>query len=144
VSIEERSWRHGGYAAFVAQQLTVLYDADCGVCRLTALALLRLDWRRRLDLVPLQSFVAEPGPSRAALLQALHVRDGSGRWARGGAASVRIAAAVPLLWPLSVLGHVPGMGWLAERAYRFVAGHRKAISRVLNLDRCALELAHRP
>ena len=125
------------------RQLTVLYDADCGVCRLTARALMRLDWGRSLDLVPLQSFVAAPGPSQADLLEALHVRGASGRWSRGGAASLQIASAIPLLVPLAIAGRLPGMGWLAERAYRFVAGHRQAISGLLDLDRCAPELRPR-
>lgn len=132
------------YAASVGQQLTVLYDADCGVCRLTARALLRLDWWRRLDLVPLQSFATEPGPSRAELVEALHVRDASGRWSRGGAATLQIAAAIPVLLPLAIAGRLPWMGSVAERAYRFVAGHRLAISRLLDLDRCALDLRPSP
>jgi predicted DCC family thiol-disulfide oxidoreductase YuxK len=127
----------------VTHQLTVLYDADCGVCRLTVLALRRLDWGRRLDLVPLQSFAAEPaaeGPSHEDLLSALHVRDASGRWATGGAAALRVARVIPVLAPLAIAGRLPGMGRVAERAYRLVADHRHAISRVLDLDRCALEL----
>jgi predicted DCC family thiol-disulfide oxidoreductase YuxK len=132
------------YAALVAGLLTVLYDADCGFCRLTARALMRLDWWRRLDLVPLQSFAAEPGPTRAELLEALHVRDAAGRWSRGGAAALRIAAAIPLLRPLAIAGRLPGMTRVAERAYRFVAGHRTAISRLLDLDRSALDLRPSP
>jgi predicted DCC family thiol-disulfide oxidoreductase YuxK len=124
--------------------VTVLYDADCGVCRLTSLALSRLDWWRRLDLVPLQSFVAEPGPSRAELLEALHVRDTSGRWFRGGAAALRIASAIPILLPLAIAGRLPGMPWVAERAYQFVASRRHVISGLLGLDRCALDLRPAP
>jgi predicted DCC family thiol-disulfide oxidoreductase YuxK len=124
--------------------LTVLYDADCGVCRVTAAALMRLDWWRRLDLVPLQSFVAEPGPASAELLEALHVRDGAGRWARGGAAALRIASVIPVLMPLAIAGRLPGMAGVAERAYRFVAGRRHVISRLLDLDRCALDLRPDP
>lgn len=121
--------------------MLVLYDDDCGVCRLTVLALRRLDWRRRLDCVPLQDFAVAPGgPARADLLEALHARDASGRWFRGGAAALRIASVVPVLVPLSIVGRLPGMTWLAERAYRFVASHRQDLSRALHLERCALEL----
>ena len=123
--------------------LTVLYDADCGVCRLTALALLRLDWLGRLDLVPLQAFAAVPpdeAPTREELLEELHVRDGDGRWSRGGGAALRIAAALPLLAPLALAGRLPGMAWLAERGYRLVADHRHEIGRALDLDACAAGL----
>ena len=105
---------------------------------------MRLDWWRRLDLVPLQSFVAEPGPRRAELLEELHVRDASGHWSRGGAGTLQIATAIPVLLPLAIAGRLPGMAWVAERAYRFVAGHRLAIRGLLDLDRCALDLRPSP
>ena len=123
--------------------LTVLYDADCGVCRLTILALLRLDWRHRLDVVPLGSFAAVPpeeAPTVEELRATLHVRDEDGRWSRGGAAALRIAGALPLLVPLALAGQLPGLAWLAERSYDAVAAHRGAISHALGLERCAIGL----
>ena len=125
-------------------RLTVLYDADCGVCRLTIAALGRLDWWRHLDFAPLQTYEVEPEPSREELLAALHARDASGRWFRGGAAALRIASAVPVLVPLAIVGRLPGMGRLADRAYRLVADHRHVVSRLLDLDRCALDLRATP
>jgi predicted DCC family thiol-disulfide oxidoreductase YuxK len=116
-------------------RLTVLYDADCGVCRLTVRALRTLDWRRRLAFMPLQRFTGTaPGdPTRRRLLWALHVRDGRGRWYRAGDAMVRIASELPVLVPLSIIGWVPGMSRLVEWAYRLVADHRHLISRVLRI-----------
>ena len=115
--------------------ITVLYDADCGVCRLTVRALERLDWRRRLDVVPLQSFVRSAGgdPTGRELRSALHVRDEGGRWERGGRAALRIASVVPVLAPLAVVGHAPGMQGLVDRAYVLVARNRRLISRVLGI-----------
>ena len=114
-------------------RLTVLYDADCGICRLTIRALARLDWRRRLEFEPLQSFVAmAPGdPSRRELLRSLHVRDGHRRWQRGGDAMLEIASVVPLLLPLSLVGRRPGMHAPVEATYRMIAANRQAIGRVL-------------
>lgn len=116
-------------------RLTVLYDAECGVCRLTVRAFARLDWLRHLDFTPLQRFEgARPDdPTRRRLLWALHVRDGGGRWHRGGDAMLRIASVVPVLWPLSVVGRLPGMSGPVERAYRLVADNRHFISRVLRI-----------
>ena len=115
--------------------LTILYDADCGVCRLTILALKRLDWLDRLRPAPLQAF-EDDHPTRDELAATLHVRDRSGRWARGGDAARRIAEAVPVLMPLGVAGHLPGMRRVMDAAYRSVANHRGAISRVLGLETC--------
>jgi predicted DCC family thiol-disulfide oxidoreductase YuxK len=116
-------------------RLTVLYDADCGVCRLTVRALRKLDWRRRLAFMPLQRFVATaPGdPTRRRLLWALHVRDGRGRWYRAGDAMLRIASELPVLVPLSIVGRLPGMSGPVEVGYRLVAGNRHVISRALHI-----------
>ena len=64
------------------ERLTVLYDADCGVCPLTARMLHALDCGRSLHLSPLQRFVsrAADDPGAAALAERLHVRDADGRW----------------------------------------------------------------
>jgi len=115
--------------------ITVFYDADCGVCRLTMRALMRLDWRRRLEVVPLQSFIrsAHGDPTRRELRSALHVRDEGGSWERGGGAALRIASVIPVLAPLAVVGHAPGMRGLVGGAYALVARNRRLISRVLGI-----------
>lgn len=116
-------------------RLTVLYDAECGVCRLTVRALRTLDWRGRLAFMPLQRFTGSaPGdPTRRRLLWALHVRDGRGRWYRAGDAMLRIASELPVLVPLSIIGRLPGMSRPVEVAYRLVADNRHVISRLLRI-----------
>jgi predicted DCC family thiol-disulfide oxidoreductase YuxK len=97
--------------------------------------LARLDWRGRLEMRPLQGFVASvPGdPTPRRLRRALHVFDGGGRWSRGGEAMLRIAGVVPVLVPLSILGRLPGMRGPVEAAYRLVADNRHLISSVLRI-----------
>jgi predicted DCC family thiol-disulfide oxidoreductase YuxK len=121
--------------------LTVFYDADCGVCRLTSLTLARLDWRRRLAFVPLQAY-PDALPSRAELARELHVRDAAGCWSRGGSAALRIAGAVPVLVPLALVGGLPGMRTVVDAAYGLVADHRPTISRALRLGDDALHRRH--
>jgi predicted DCC family thiol-disulfide oxidoreductase YuxK len=115
-------------------RLTVLYDADCGVCRLTVRALRSLDWGRRLSFMPLQRFEATAAgdPTQAQLLRALHVRDDGGRWQRAGDAMLRIAGMIPVLVPLALVGRLPGMSGPVEAAYRLVADNRNRISRILD------------
>jgi predicted DCC family thiol-disulfide oxidoreductase YuxK len=119
----------------IGPSLTVIYDGDCPVCRLTIRALRILDWRRRLEFRSLQRFRPRtPGdPSRRDLIRALHVRDGRGQWHRGGDAALSIAGVVPILIPLSLVGRVPGLDGPVEAAYRLVADHRHAIGRVLGI-----------
>jgi hypothetical protein len=49
---------------------------------------------------------------------------------------LRIAAEIPALVPLAVVGALPGVRRLVDAGYRLVADHRGPISRVLRLDRC--------
>ena len=113
----------------------VLYDADCGVCRLTVRSCRKLDWAARVAFVPLRQFTpAAPGdPTLHRLSHALHVRDERGAWYRGGSAVVRIAAQLPLLVPLALVARLPGMSRPVEAAYRLVADNRRAISRALRM-----------
>jgi predicted DCC family thiol-disulfide oxidoreductase YuxK len=122
--------------------LTVLYDADCGICRHTARTLRALDRDRQLRLAPLQDYAPRRAddPSIPDLLARLHVHDDRGTWASGGAAFLRVAAQLPLLRPLAIAGRLPGAGMVVEAAYDLVAGHRQQISRWLDLDHCQ----HRP
>ena len=124
-------------------RLTVLYDADCGVCTMTARMLHVLDGGRRLDLSPLQHFTPTTAddPDRAALAQRLHVRNASGRWASGGDAVLRIMAAIPILAPLSLVGRLPGAHGAVDAVYRWVAAHRDGIGRLLGVDRCRIDPA---
>ena len=119
----------------VPDRVTVLYDARCGVCRLTVRALARLDWRHRLGFVPLQRFVASTSddPTARALMRSLHVRDGADRWFSGGRAALKVAAAVPMLVPISILGRLPGMRGPVEAAYQLIADNRQAIGRLLRI-----------
>lgn len=123
------------------ERLTMLFDAGCHVCRHTAHVLRALDVRRRLRLRPLQAFADEGAdvPSRAELLVRLHVRDVDGTWYAGGPAVTRIAAEIPLLAPLGVVGRLPAVEPLVETAYRFVANRRGAIGHWLRVDGCPFE-----
>jgi predicted DCC family thiol-disulfide oxidoreductase YuxK len=100
---------------------------------------MHLDWLHRLHPAPLQAFVGD-GPSQDQLRASLHVRDARGNWERGGRAARRIAAAIPVLMPLSAAARLPGMKRLVDATYIAVANNRASISRVLRLDSCAPRL----
>jgi predicted DCC family thiol-disulfide oxidoreductase YuxK len=118
-------------------QLTVLFDGDCGFCTRSARLLRRLDRGRRLDLVPLQGAAGLPdAPPQRALLERMHVRDAAGGWSAGGAAWVRIADAVPALRPLAWFAGLPFIRPLVEPVYAVVANNRQRLSRLLGDDTC--------
>jgi len=116
--------------------LTVLYDGDCGVCSETARALAKLDRRRALRLVPLQSAAVPGQPGLDELLDALHAVDEAGHWWVGADAMVEIARRIPLLRPVTVFARFAPGRWAAEKLYRAVANHRLQISRVLGMSAC--------
>ncbi|HKB28749.1 MAG TPA: DUF393 domain-containing protein [Candidatus Limnocylindrales bacterium] len=122
-------------------RVRVFFDADCGFCTRSAEVLRRLDWRRNLDLVPLQAAARTTGdaPRVDVLLGAMHVRDQAGRWSAGGAACLRIAEEVPILRPFAVIGRLPLIRRLVEPAYALVSAHRHQLGRVLGEDACSTE-----
>ncbi|HEX9610177.1 MAG TPA: DUF393 domain-containing protein [Candidatus Limnocylindria bacterium] len=119
-------------------RLVVLFDADCGFCSWSATLLDRLDRGHALRLLPLQRAATEldDAPPQQVLLETMHVRDRYGRWERGGAALLRIAAVVPVLRPLAVAGRVSLVRWGVEAWYRVVARNRHRLGRLLGLESC--------
>ncbi len=116
--------------------LTVLYDADCGVCSHVARTLVRADTRHLLSLVALQTADLPHMPARNELMDMLHARDANGRWFKGAQASVEIARRVSLLWPLGVYARLPLAMPMLDLMYRAFADNRHTISRMLGLKAC--------
>lgn len=117
-----------------ADQLAVLYDSDCGFCKWALDKILVWDRNRRLRPVAIQSeegqrLLAEIPAERR--LESWHlVSDGDVRSA--GAAAPDLFRALPGGRPLAALLRAfPGP---TERAYRWVAGHRDLLARLLRID----------
>lgn len=117
--------------------LTVLQDPHCSFCRRTAAVLDKLDWLHALRLPGVDGDLrVEDGRllTRGEQLEELHAVDEHGRVERGYFAVRRIAAELPLLWPLVPLLYIPGIELIGEPAYRWVAHHRDLVTRLLHLD----------
>lgn len=128
-----------------APSLTVIYDADCGICFQLCRVLRRLDLRRRLRFVGNDERAAIPeGISAELLEQTLVVIDSRQRALVRERGVAEIAHALPL-WGLGagVLLRVPGVAFIARRAYEAFARHRHGISARLGLGSCGVA-AERP
>lgn len=95
--------------------LEVTYDGACLVCVRSMTVLVGLDWFGRLRLID--------GTASGQPLPAMLAGDGR-RVASGFYAFRRVARALPLLWPLWLLGHVPGVPLVGVRVYEAVARNR--------------------
>ena len=94
--------------------------------------LTRLDWRGVIRLLP----ISDPGcrevaPSvdRAQLLEAIHCVTPEGTIHRGARAIRRLSLRIPLLFPLGLLLWFPGVIWIADRVYAWVARNRHSLSK---------------
>jgi predicted DCC family thiol-disulfide oxidoreductase YuxK len=123
--------------------VVVLFDADCGICSQTARLLRTLDTAERLRLLPLESAASTlpDAPPLADLRRQLHARSPDGEWSSGGDAVRRIAAAVPVLRPLSILGSLPVARGILDVTYDLVAANRHRLSRLLRTPVCRVEPA---
>jgi predicted DCC family thiol-disulfide oxidoreductase YuxK len=125
------------------EQLTLLYDEDCGFCRWSAERLRRWDRRGSLRFVPIQSApglsaLSSLGPD--ARLDSWHVVGADGRLWSGGDAIPVLLRSLPGGTPIAVLAAAaPGP---TDAAYRWVATQRGRLGRLLGQRACAVDPSH--
>lgn len=129
-------------------RLVVLFDGGCPMCRRTVRVLRRLDWLHRLTYAD----VTEPGtlehyasglPEADALAEMYVVRE-TGRRVAGFEGYLQIALVVPAMWPLALLGRVPGIRHLGHAVYRMVAANRARHGRCTDEVCAPPSVARRP
>jgi predicted DCC family thiol-disulfide oxidoreductase YuxK len=97
------------------------------MCRTSVRRLHRLDWLHRLTFADATDAARRerlaPGLSEAAIMREMYVIERGGRY--GGFEGVlRIARAVPLLWPFFVVASLPGIRQIGRAVYRHMAANR--------------------
>ena len=109
----------------------LVYDGNCGFCR-AWVARWRHVTRDRVEYAPFQEVASRfPDVPLARFAEAVQLLEPDGRWTRGAEAVFRALAHCPGRgWPLWLYRNVPGFAGASEAVYRFVAGHRPALSRV--------------
>jgi predicted DCC family thiol-disulfide oxidoreductase YuxK len=113
-----------------AEPVTVLYDPDCGFCRVCLAVLLTWDRADRLRPVPLFGSEAArllAGMPEADQAASWHAVDGDGGVQSGGAAFGPVLDVLPRGRGLAALGRrLPGA---LDSGYRWVADHRTLMGR---------------
>jgi predicted DCC family thiol-disulfide oxidoreductase YuxK len=114
-----------------ARALVVLYDGDCGFCKVMVAVLLSWDRAHQLRAVPIQSPPGErllSGMAARDRLNSWHLIDATGALHSGGAAIPVICAALPRGAPLArVASRFPRT---TSRTYEWVACHRVLLGRL--------------
>lgn len=116
---------YGTLPAVTPERLTLVIDGRCGMCTRSAHFLSRLDRDARIELVPSQgegvlerTGVTQQEAELAAWALGDDVRVGGAR-----AIALALAVARQSRWPRWPW-RIPGMPWILDRVYRFVANHR--------------------
>jgi predicted DCC family thiol-disulfide oxidoreductase YuxK len=107
----------------------VLYDGDCAFCRKSIDLVQKLDWLGKLDYVNVrdetQPILKEPLIAQAPLLEQMHVLPAKGKQLYGGYRAIRwLAWQLPMMWLVAPFLYLPGMTWLGQKAYMWVARNR--------------------
>ena len=107
----------------------VLYDGDCAFCRKSIALLKKLDWLGKLDYVNVrdtaQPILKEPRIAAAPLLDQMHVLPGNGQTLYGGYRAARwLAWRLPLTWGIAPFLYLPGMTYLGQKVYLWIARNR--------------------
>jgi predicted DCC family thiol-disulfide oxidoreductase YuxK len=107
----------------------VLFDGMCPLCQHAVRILKRLDWLKRLHYQDCRD--TDHWPKAAvplkleALLAEMHVVTPNRKRALAGYRALRwMAWRLPLLMPLAPLLYVPGVPWLGNKAYLWLAKNR--------------------
>ena len=110
----------------------ILYDPDCGFCRVCVAVVLSWDRQRELRPVPLGTEEANAllaGMPEEKKMASWHLGLSDGTVRSAGAAFPPLLRRLPGGTPLARLTErFPGV---SERAYRWVADHRTAVGRLL-------------
>jgi predicted DCC family thiol-disulfide oxidoreductase YuxK len=119
--------------------LNVIYDGNCVICNSTKRAFSALDWLHRLNWIDLHDTsrmkTIAPRISEDQAMGQIHVLDGEKIYA-GFYGTRRMMKSLPLLYPLWLLMHLPGMTWVGNQVYRFIARNRYTINRLAGKPVC--------
>jgi predicted DCC family thiol-disulfide oxidoreductase YuxK len=107
----------------------VLYDGDCPLCQRTVAILKKLDWLGRLSFQNCRDEAHWPPSEQplvlSRLLEEMHVVTPDRRRAYAGYAAFRwIARQLPLGWLIAPFLYIPGVPWLGNQVYLWVAKRR--------------------
>lgn len=113
----------------VPPKAIVLFDGQCAFCQRSVAILKKFDWlkkmryqdARQIELLP----KTDPPLDPQRLLDEMHLVPPSGHPVYHGFGAFRwMSWRLPLCWPIAPFLYLPGVSWLGNKAYLWVAKHR--------------------
>jgi len=113
----------------ICTKVRVFFDGQCALCRKSVQLLKSVDWLKRLDFVDVrdtsQPLMQHPLLVGAPVLDQMHVLTPDNTRLYGGFAAFRwMAWRLPIFMPLAPFLYLPGVPWLGERVYKWIARNR--------------------
>jgi len=125
-------------------ELTVLFDGSCSLCRTSVERLRHFDARRRIELLDLHdpaALLRFPQIDREAALRWMQAVDTHGNVWNGADAWAHIGLLLPGWNLLARLLLLPGLHWVAQKIYAWIARNRYRWNRSLCSDgTCSLHI----
>jgi predicted DCC family thiol-disulfide oxidoreductase YuxK len=124
------------FSAFKFQKpsLTIFYDEGCPLCVRTKITITHFDWFGLIDFKSVQSSVLKherlTGISESELLVNVYSIDNKNKLRQGIKTYQKVFEKIPVFFPLAIVLKIPGISWVANRFYVYIASHR-------TLDRCS-------
>lgn len=119
---------------------TAIYDENCVLCRQSKRIVTALDWFKRVEWLDANDW--ERVHERYSQLDfdtamgQMHVDEGDGKLLGGYFAVRRLLRDLPLGFPLWLILHIPGMSFVGQVLYRFIARNRYKINRMVGAPVC--------
>ena len=103
----------------------MIFDGDCAFCT-TSANFMRRRIRPRCDIEPWQrTDIASFGLTEQDCTTAVQFVTAEGRVYSGSRAVMRMLREAPQPWPVvGAIGDAPGVAWVADRVYRWIAVNR--------------------
>lgn len=119
---------------------TAIYDGYCVLCQQSRRIVEALDWLNRVEFLDIHNWneVSQRYPTldfEAAMGQ-MHTIEPDGTMHGGFDGVRRLLRELPLTFPIWLLLQVPGMKWLGDKIYGFVARNRYNINRIVGARVC--------
>lgn len=115
-------------------QTVMLYDGLCALCQQSLRMIRPLDWRNAIEYLNLQEWdnvhARFPQLDYEALMGAVHVVLPDGSVLTGYKGVRELLRRLPLtgwMYPILML---PGVSWLGDKVYKWIAAHRYQFNRI--------------